>query len=396
LDRRWEQVWPDGLGIPDSNIPNRDPLAFIPETEAPAARGNLPPELVRLMHVPARFEPLDPRAPLEVWRRPDKARLIAGLAELINRADLGALDDGLYARRGDAPGRKLTLPCRVSRKDGGARVAFTCVGQGARLAGGFSRRGGTVQGRLDEIVLPESVAPNAIELPGTMAQTDVARFTPRRAGLHARLADGSLIDQLEISMDKDASGDATLTVRSDFAGVTAALGQLPKEAAADGPFQSQTMMAALSRVLGLPWQESARPKLPPPQALPEPASSTNSAAGRFRRYCGQCHDTTERFPPNFLHGDEAQAEGRINHCAERIFYRLSMWPVAEPRRGKTPMPPLAALSTHGFDAASWTRAPELAALRAHAERIVAASSQDPRLLLSRPYESLRSCLAAER
>ena len=69
LRTRWAQAWPKGLAIPNSSIPNRDPLAFVPE-EGMAGRQGLAAELLQLAHVPAQFEPLVARPPLEVWQEP--------------------------------------------------------------------------------------------------------------------------------------------------------------------------------------------------------------------------------------------------------------------------------------------------------------------------------------
>jgi len=154
------------------------------------------------------------------------------------------------------------------------------------------------------------------------------------------------------------------------------------------PF-SPSLLTALLAELGMSHQ-TVRTKLPP--ARTEPISQATGAHTLFRTHCGQCHDSTTNFPPNFLHGDDAAVNARLDHCAERIFYRLSLWNVAEAQRGKPPMPPLTALAARGIDASGWTRSPQLAALRDDARQRIRARGGQPDKVLARPFEQLRACL----
>jgi mono/diheme cytochrome c family protein len=125
----------------------------------------------------------------------------------------------------------------------------------------------------------------------------------------------------------------------------------------------------------------------------EPASAAREAGplvAPFRTHCASCHDTTLSHPPNFLHGSPAEVEARLEHCAPRMFVRLSMVGVPEAQRAKPPMPPAAALASRGIDPVHWAASPELAALK----RIVASRlhSQDPASLLRQPYAQLPPCL----
>jgi len=74
LARNWSRLWPNGLGIPNPDLPNRDPLAALPD---PA-------------HDPLRMRPF-----LEVWRKLDQTAFIVGLAGMLDRSalqQLGKLD----------------------------------------------------------------------------------------------------------------------------------------------------------------------------------------------------------------------------------------------------------------------------------------------------------------
>ncbi|BAL26533.1 hypothetical protein [Azoarcus sp. KH32C] len=86
----WRARWPRGLALPDPNIPNRDPLPGDVVAISPA-----------LANIPARFEPLAPREPLEIWTEPDTLRLnetIAGLADFLDDGDLARIRAALAHR----------------------------------------------------------------------------------------------------------------------------------------------------------------------------------------------------------------------------------------------------------------------------------------------------------
>ena len=70
LARNWSRLWPDGLGIPNPDLPNRDPMAALPD---PA-------------HDPLRMRPF-----LEVWRKPDQTAFIVGLAGMFDHSALQRL-----------------------------------------------------------------------------------------------------------------------------------------------------------------------------------------------------------------------------------------------------------------------------------------------------------------
>ena len=85
LDRRWKTQWPQGLSIPNPDLPNRNPLA-------------------KLQH--ASSDPLLLRPPLATWHVPDKTAFIVGLADMLDatsvlqlgKRDLSAPLENLLAR----------------------------------------------------------------------------------------------------------------------------------------------------------------------------------------------------------------------------------------------------------------------------------------------------------
>ncbi|MEK6663064.1 MAG: hypothetical protein AABY73_04275 [Pseudomonadota bacterium] len=392
LDQRFAQRWPRGLAIPNADLPNRDPLALLAGSDIDLVRERLPIELATLAHIPARVEPLNPRPPLEVWAGPEEARLIVGLASLLDRSDLQALDQNLAANASSQPRQSLALACRIRYKDATRRATLHCAGQGARLSAALYFQGRKAQGRVSEMIVSGALAPTALTLSGDTPRAGrAAHFALHRDGLRARLADGRVLEQLILSPIAAGEASATLHLGDDFSRVNAALQKMTP--GPSGPFQARLWMAQLAEALGLSYPQHTARALPAVQVQPSAAALVGGSGmqGSFRRYCGQCHDTGEPFPPNFLQGDAAQVTANIDHCAERIFYRLSMWAIPENKRGKTPMPPTSALRQHGFDAEHWARARELAGLRAYVTQRLAAEG-DPQRLLRQPFESLRRCL----
>ncbi len=381
LDRRWRQVWPNGLALPNPDLPNRDPLAVRLDDAAaaqrPAPSSRLPAELAGLQPIPARFEPLNPRPPLAIWLTPNKAELLNGLAGLFANADLALLDRTLARHSGKV--ERIGLDCRIQAKSGG-RQRFQCEGARVSLAGTLqTARDQRSQARLHRFAI--TGAPAGITLAATFS---VATFQLRHVNRHARLADGRRLAELSIRQ-----GRGSLTLVDDFARVHGDLPSLPSLSEATA-FPAWTGMAELLSALGA---TPARPPLPalPPARIDRAVAASPGPLGAFRQRCGPCHDTPEAAPPNFLHGDAVEVAARLARCAPRIYYRLSMWDVAEARRGKTPMPPLSALA--GLDAAAWTRSPERRQLLAHARGLLIAQGVDPASIARRRFESLPACLA---
>ena len=99
----WRARWPQGLSIPNPDIPNRNPFRYVAvnefpglsEVEATALEGR---ELRSLFRGP--HEPTLPRDPLEMWTIPDTPealeRVLSTLAQFFSRADLDRLERLLH------------------------------------------------------------------------------------------------------------------------------------------------------------------------------------------------------------------------------------------------------------------------------------------------------------
>lgn len=157
----------------------------------------------------------------------------------------------------------------------------------------------------------------------------------------------------------------------------------------DAPVFSIELTDALLDELRLGKKRQAK-ALPVPLAEPRPVES--GALAGFRSHCGICHDSAGLEPPNFLHGDDADVNERLDHCAERIFYRLSMGRTAASRRDKSPMPPPAMLAARGLSADTWARSSHLETLIGNISQRIQRQGGRPENILERPFNQLRSCL----
>jgi hypothetical protein len=214
----------------------------------------------------------------------------------------------------------------------------------------------------------------------------------------ARTVEGHLLARFALRDIGAKTASATLEVVDDFATLRAAVARIAADtsddAFADLPYRSAEVMRALWRTLRVPQREACCPATstaPAEQAETAPAAGTvDSELAPFFRYCATCHQSNERTPPNFLHPDGAAPTQGVQHCAQRIYYRLAMWQQAPHAREKTPMPPQIALQSMHPRPDAWPRTGEFTAMQRYAARAI--KDFDARALLAQPYETLRSCL----
>jgi len=411
--RAWSARWPAGIAIPNPDIPNRDALP--PEGARPVAG-------LVAAHVPAAFEPLAPRAPLEVWADPGSEaarRLAAGLAGFITEAESRALDRELAARAGrERPTeQRREAPCEMTWTGSSAR--FKCVGAGAaplRVAGRVDLRGTRVAGgEVGALEVDGAAALEHLEVgSGTFdANAGRAALAVGTRGARARLADGSAIAGIALAWKpaearargagSEVSARVTVATIDDFAPVRAAIAALAAERGDEAPLAAHTfsrtrVLAPLFARLGVPareWCCEDVAHLPPLVVeAPEPPMPVDGAAAQYAAFyplCASCHATAERSPPNFLAGPPERVAASVKHCAPRIYARLALWRVAPAARDKTPMPPPLA-STRGE---AYEPPPAITGLERTASDLVRAESgAAPRLdaLLANGYEALRPCL----
>jgi hypothetical protein len=120
-----------------------------------------------------------------------------------------------------------------------------------------------------------------------------------------------------------------------------------------------------------------------------PLNVNDPELNNFYAHCARCHATREAFPPNFMQGSVEDVKQKMQRCADRIYYRLTMWQVPEAHRPKTPMPPATVSATQTDQ---WLNGGALENMRAYVAPFVDAKfKQSPENWLSRNYETLQSC-----
>ena len=122
-------------------------------------------------------------------------------------------------------------------------------------------------------------------------------------------------------------------------------------------------------------------------------AGTSADLRLFQRYCGACHHEHEPFPPNFLHGSPGRVREQIDHCAQRILFRLEMWGLPPAERPVAPMPPVVGLVRLDVTPEQWPGHSDLAKLKAYAARSAHPDGRMPKTAwLSQDYDNLQECL----
>jgi hypothetical protein len=404
--------WPAGIAIPDADIVNRDPLA-VPEQGDPLA----------LVHVPARFDPLVPRAPVEIVAAEGRVladELVRGIAGFMSSAQLEELDRVLKRNAEEFQVRDFEAPCAISAISD--QVAFDCSikppsviaadPSGLQLSGTLGR----TEGVLDNIEAYGNAPIRHLRIRSVARRADAAgrsvSFEVHDRGRTARLPDGNAISSIILKWpaprgeppaqpdgrstapDRRLSGTATLKIREDF-GLAASFLSLTSD-----PIRSSSVDELIANMRGLEAKPCCGDAQPFPLLATHPRDETNVAppAAVFEPECGNCHHTAEITPPNFLAGDAKRVSDALDSCAARIFVRLAMQDVPAAERDKTPMPPEPVLLPGQRPLAHDARkSASLAAIRrAIEERLRIQYGRVPTAaeLLKDGYENLRPCLPA--
>lgn len=152
----WRTRWPNGLAVPNPDIPNRNPFRYVAVSEFPglsevAATGLEGKEPRSAFRGP--YEPTQPREPLEVWTVPETSealeRVLAGFTQFFARADfdrfaralerqpgrlhttlLAMAQDTLKGRTdvlGNAPFRRTSLLAALDQQLGMPAIVRCCL-----------------------------------------------------------------------------------------------------------------------------------------------------------------------------------------------------------------------------------------------------------------------------
>jgi len=379
LARNAGSHWPAGIALPNPDIPNRDPLAFEQQVAG-----------IALAHIPARFEPLLPREPLEMLG-PDGQELsdglVTGLANFFSDHDFSVLDQAIERRTTSV--RRVEVPCSVQTTGNG--LQFNCAEQ---LVGTVGRAGGT----LDTLAIGAGGSIRHLQAStARYADSGTSRsvsFSVRDGNRTARLPDGNAVQQIVLNWHTGGAathqrGVATITIRNDFAHAAEGV-ETPA-----GPIRSAWIGELAAKLRG---ESINRPPSEIAEAHTDSLASqpTVEAALPFEAECGNCHHGAQSAPPNFLTGDAQRVGKALARCAPRLFVRLAMRDVPPSQRDKTPMPPeFAALPG---ETGETIKAAPLAAARKSIEDLLRREyGRVPTLdeLLQHGYENLRPCLSDE-
>ncbi len=345
----FSKAWPDGLAVPDPDLPNRDPLVIAVDS-TPA----------RQVDVPAVFEALKPRAPRDVWKTGDallEARFVSGLAAMIADGDVDAFESDLS--KVAAPRRALHSDCSV------ARELVTCDGEFAMTA---------TRNFVERLVVDS----------GELTELSIIRGAVSRRGKPARTLAGQRIERLELKPTARGAR-ATLILVEDFQAQRAAI----ERADWADVFTRNSLRVALG--LKPMRQCCATPSV---TLAEDQAVEPSGVATAFSAACGSCHQSAERSPPNFLAGDSVRVDAALRHCAQRMYVRLAMWQLPPVARAKVPMPPPRA-ALNGSPHEQLKADPAIGPLQATvADWLRSETGKVPAVdaLLANGYENLRACL----
>ncbi len=356
--------------------------------------------------------------------------MIRGLAKAFSPQFIVALDAHLRAR-GTGPVRISSAACTLLRRGAGAAgtLQIECTA-GEMPDGGFALSAilrqhpdGRVDGTVEWLHLADG-SYSRLGVSGRMHRDDqrlrvVARLMRTGDGGRVRAPSGDRIEALEFRWDRhpdvagrrrDIVGEIRMT--ADFRPLTGLMGTVAgspdkRSNPLAGRFDARALEDWLLDALGAPPLDGCCATAQPAAPVPDVDGATRSVAGTlsaalerrgprhtFEFYCGVCHGNDTRHPPGFLHGTPDVVSARLDHCAPRIFYRLSMWHRAAERRGVPPMPPPQGLSLAGTDAESWRRGESLARLIDHAGGRIEGQGVRRREVLAKSYPQLRACLPA--
>jgi cytochrome c553 len=360
-------VWRKGIAIPNPDIPNRDPFAYVQ-----GARG------VEVAHIPAALEPLVMRPPLDVVSPQGHAfadELVRGIAATWSSERVALLDSVLSRR--NASRRTIGASCHFSAPS--QRGTFECRGNELIMSGSL----GATALSVDSFQVGNEPLLRYVATHATHRSPQRIIFTMRDRARTARLTSGDAIEQVELKWS-GVDGSAAVTLRAELSELFTSV----PPSLIDTPLP-QLIDVAIAQAGG-PDRLGCCATTTPVRSSIEPIAETTltGLGAALEPHCGACHRTPDASPPNFLAGNQKQVEAQLASCAPRIYVRLAMSALRVGERDKTPMPP----ETAPRDA---REIKALASLQAQLQQLVRkqygkALSVDE--LLASGYERLPACL----
>jgi hypothetical protein len=368
------------------------------------------------------------RPPLARWDASsarDLERLVRGLSRELPQQHLALLERQLRAAGNGVSSRVLSAPCAIIRRGFAGRPRLYQI----ECAAAREQRGGfRLQAQLH--VSQDGIARGraALEIGGgnygqivvsgrlTQASRMALRISATDGAAPVRAPDGNAIEPLVLTWDQGVAESATrldatgtLGVLDDFRPLAAAVARLAERTEPGSPlhaerFDAERLSAALLGELGVlpdapccPVRRLPATRLaaasPGVDAVLSLAPEHRGPLQTLNHDCGARHGGDTDHPPGFLHGDAERIFDAVARCAERIYYRLSMWQFDAKDQAVPPMPPTNGLGLVHTTADEWRRSESLQRLTAYARTLIASAGGDPGAVLGARYQATRSCLA---
>lgn len=364
MQTRWAKEFPNGMKIPDSAVPNRDPLIdFMNRGNADLKvisdkTKNVKDDLAQVLantNVPAELEPLVARSPSELWSTAfvgNLPRLLVGYSSFFTNSDVKAVDDLLIAAKVDPSlYESLDSSCNVARGADPARssLSLNCVflnGKGLQFSGfirateGVSNMSGTSKlmkfipssSACDPTVLatPENLGKglacpqieNAIAKVQQNADGSWRLSFQTATGISARLLDGRRLMPVNIPNVLAPGETKPMQLRfqlvRDFDPLLKAL----QSAFAAGRFKRYvdgkalnrlSVMSMLTTFMGVSRDDFAtlskdmmtlkkETEAPEDEIGELPLKGSERAVALLSQSCGACHYNRDNVPPAYLGG----------------------------------------------------------------------------------------------
>ncbi len=241
IKQQWERLWPKGLLMPDSDIPNRDPLLTYEGDRKLAtvalldkSANHVLKELLTVSNIPIELEPLNPRPPLERWKyfeRTQFDKFITTLSEFMSAVDVHRLDNRLVSLARNAAATidakhmennnyKSNCEFIVKRLDiEKLRINFNCLNSEnennkiALIGRVYIRNGLMSKGSIDKILFPDEYQIRDINIDSAKINTGeggaVVTLNLSKNGLLARRIDGEGISKVIFDLPFLLAGDAS-------------------------------------------------------------------------------------------------------------------------------------------------------------------------------------------
>lgn len=339
LISRWGELLPQGLLLPSSDIPSRNPFLHLAQSDqrllekvmAPEEAKSIWDSLGRRPDIRSIYEPTVLRPPKETWslsaeNTESLVRAIEGLSSFVADVDTHRLDEHLFrnAQEGDHSEQHYRTACRYEvtvQPQSVERISLDCGQSNGSMPDsdeGFAMKGlmyvkagATLEGSIESLSFRDGNKLRELDVRGTEVKQGAAhktwrlQVTTKFTKLHARRADGKAIRRLTVTWDlpkkplklgfpTSLAGHALMTVIDDFKMVDTVIDEMARQTRSGEsdvfsakPFRRASAMKALFDILGmapLTWCCLDERGLPPPLLIhganqPDQDLGTNAAEG---------------------------------------------------------------------------------------------------------------------